>query len=274
MNESLPKTLWQLQMFRRSMKKQQKLRALLEMIRDTAELSCLLVTHGDNNGALNWHFKQLGGEWTWADFEAESAEQIGAVTGDPVVQFRKDVPENPFASDQFDIVVSIDVHEHLEKPAEFNRLLSRIVKPGGQVVVTVPNGDRTLLAVKIKEALGMSTEVYGHRVLGFTADQLKGQLRQVELQPYDHTFYSKFFTEMLELAINFLYVKILARGGDREVMEGQIAPQTENQLRSVGITYRIYSIVYPLLRLISKMDALIPTDYGYAVVVAAEKTES
>lgn len=271
MNHSSSNSPWQLQMFRKTLKKQQKLRTLLEMIRDTAELNCLLVTHGDNNGALNWHFKKLGGEWTWADFEGESADQISAVTGDPVVQLSNDVAENPFASDQFDIVVSIDVHEHLEEPVEFSRLLSTVTKPGGQVVVTVPNGDPGLLAVKIKEALGMSPQVYGHRVLGFTADQLKGQLREAELEPYDHAFYSKFFTEMLELAINFLYVKILAGGGDRELMGGQIAPQTENQIRSVGFTYRIYSIVYPLLRLISMMDAFIPWESGYAVVVVAKK---
>lgn len=271
MNHSSSNSPWQLQMFRKTLKKQQKLRTLLEMIPDTAELNCLLVTHGDNNGALNWHFKKLGGEWTWADFEGESADQISAVTGDPVVQLSNDVAENPFASDQFDIVVSIDVHEHLEEPVEFSRLLSTVTKPGGQVVVTVPNGDPGLLAVKIKEALGMSPQVYGHRVLGFTADQLKGQLREAELEPYDHAFYSKFFTEMLELAINFLYVKILAGGGDRELMGGQIAPQTENQIRSVGFTYRIYSIVYPLLRLISMMDAFIPWESGYAVVVVAKK---
>lgn len=261
-------------MFRRTLKKQQKLRALIEVLRDVAQLECLLVTHGDNNGALNWHFKQLGGEWTWADFESESVEQIRAVTGDPVVRLTKDMAEVPFSADQFDIVVTIDVHEHLEEPGELNRALSRITKPGGQVVVTVPNGDSAMLAVKIKEALGMSPKVYGHRVLGYTADQLRRQLTEAELEPYEHRFYSKFFTEMLELAINFLYVKVLGRGGSREIMEGQIAPQNENQLRSVGMTYRLYSTVYPFIRLLSQMDALIPSEYGYAVVVAAEKPTS
>ena len=48
---------WQIEMFQRSIKKQQKLKALLELLGETTGKKCLLVTCGDNNGALNWHFR-------------------------------------------------------------------------------------------------------------------------------------------------------------------------------------------------------------------------
>ena len=58
---------WQLEMFKRSLKKQQKLQALLDIMGDVSGQRCLLVTCGDNNGALNWHFRTHGGEWSWAE---------------------------------------------------------------------------------------------------------------------------------------------------------------------------------------------------------------
>ena len=77
---------WQLRLFRRSLKKQQKLRTLLKVAGNVDGQKCLLITCGDNNGALNWHFRQHGGIWSWADAERDSIDQINQLTGDPVVE--------------------------------------------------------------------------------------------------------------------------------------------------------------------------------------------
>lgn len=45
----------------------------------------------------------------------------------------------PFADEAFEIVVSIEVIEHVENQFFFWRELARIAKPGGLVVVTTPN---------------------------------------------------------------------------------------------------------------------------------------
>ena len=42
--------------------KQQKLKALLKLLGKTEGKKCLLVTNGDNNGALNWYFREHGGD--------------------------------------------------------------------------------------------------------------------------------------------------------------------------------------------------------------------
>src|SRR5690606_26742175 len=99
-----------LKMFSRSLKKQQKFHALAQLLGNIGSQRCLLITCGDNNGALNWHFKNLGGEWHWADAERESINQISELTGDPVSQMDKNEPSLPFADGYFDIVVTIDVH--------------------------------------------------------------------------------------------------------------------------------------------------------------------
>lgn len=262
---------WQLKMFSRSLKKQQKFHTLARLLGDLTGKSCLLITCGDNNGALNWHFKRLGGTWSWADAERESIQQISELTGDPVAAMDKDAPALPFPDNSFDLVMTIDVHEHLPYPERVNRELYRLAKPGGRVIVTTPNGDETKLAVRIKHLIGMRKEDYGHFVVGYDIPDLQQQLGGVGLKPGRTSSYARFFTEMLELGINFAYVKILARRSKAKVEKGQIAPLNKNQLKSVERTYKLYSLLYPFMLVISQLDRLLWFRRGYAVIVEATK---
>jgi len=258
---------WQLQMFRRSLKKQLKLEALLKMTGDVSGKKCLLITCGDNTGALNWHFRAHGGDWSWADVTAENLGEMEAFLGEPVQQIT--VGQFAFAADQFDCVVAIDVLEHLPDDQPFLRELDRILKSTGQAVVTVPNGDPHLLANRIKWQLGMTPEVYGHTRAGYTIAQLQTSLRQAGLNPMNSGGYSRFFTEMLELAINFGYVFVLSR---KQQNEGQIAPTSAGELKTHGLAYRLYGLAYPLMRLISNLDRLLPASTNNAVIVTAKKS--
>ena len=270
-SQPVDKESWQLQMFRRSLKKQQKLKALLDVLGNIEGQKCLLITCGDNNGAMNWHFKERGGIWSWADAEHDSIAQISEVTGDEVAEMDKENPNLPFGEHSFDVVMTIDVHEHLEDPEALNRELFRMAQSGGRVIVTTPNGDEKKLGIRIKELVGMRPEDYGHYVIGYDAPQLDQQLTLVGLEPYQEASYSRFFTEMLELAINFTYVKVLSKRSEAKVEKGQIAPQNINQVKSVEKTYRIYSLVYPIFLVLSKLDFLDRSQRCYAVIVAARK---
>ena len=259
---------WQITMFQRSIKKQQKLRALLEMLGQTAGKKCLLITCGDNNGALNWYFRKHGGEWTWADVSGENNDQISRLLNEPVHEFKDD--EFSVPDEQFDCVISIDVLEHLRQDQPFLRELRRVLKPGGKAVVTVPNGDERLLANKIKWRFGMTPEVYGHTRAGYTIPELSDALRQSGLEPNDTGGYSRFMTEMIELAINFGYVRVLAKqhGG---AQPGHIAPVSDGELKTHGLAYRLYSLLFPIARAISLLDHLLPTRMNNAVIVSARK---
>lgn len=262
---------WQLKLFRKSLKKQQKLKALEKILGQNSDRTCLLITCGDNNGAMNWHLRNTGGEWSWADAERDSIAQISEVTGDDVTEMDKDNPSLPFPDNTFDVVITIDVHEHLLKPELVNRELARLVKPGGRVIVTTPNGDEKKLVTRIKLLIGMRPEDYGHYVIGFDVPQLNEQLENVRLNPSQNSSYSRFFTEMLELVINFFYVKILSKRSQAKVEKGQIAPQNLGQVKSVEKTLRLYSFLYPVFLAISKLDFLDRSPRGYAVIVAAKK---
>ncbi len=262
---------WQLRLFRKSLKKQQKLNALSKMLDDDPDRECLLITCGDNNGAMNWHLRNLGGNWRWADAEQDSIAQISEVTGDEVTEMDKDNPSLPFSDNSFDEIITIDVHEHLSNPRLMNQELARLVKPGGKVIVTTPNGNEKKLVVRIKNLVGMRPEEYGHYVVGYDTPQLKEQLEEVQLTPIQDGSYARFFTELLELIINFTYVKLLSKRSEAKVEKGQIAPQNINQVKSVEKTLKLYSFVYPIFLAISKLDFLDRSPRGYAVIVAARK---
>ena len=270
MEASLPKVKepWQLHMFRRALKKQLKLQALLKQLGDVSGQDCLLVTCGDNNGALNWHFRSHGGNWTWADVAGENLMEMGEFLGEKVHHLAE---ENfPFADNQFDRVVSIDVLEHLADDQPFLSELRRVLRPGGKAVVTVPNGDIRLLANQVKWRLGMTPAVYGHTRAGYTLAQLGDSLARAGFEPVGEGGYSRFFTEMVELLINFAYVFVLSRKRDHG-SSGQIAPASASELKTHRGAYRLYALAFPFLRLVSKLDTLLPAGSNNAVIVVAEK---
>jgi 2-polyprenyl-3-methyl-5-hydroxy-6-metoxy-1,4-benzoquinol methylase len=261
---------WQITMFRRSIKKQQKLRALLELLGETIGKKCLLVTCGDNNGALNWFFREHGGEWIWADVSGENNDQIAQLLSEPVQTFKEHDFGIPDA--QFDCVVSIDVLEHLQQDQPFLKEVKRVLKSTGKAVVTVPNGDPKLLANRIKWKLGMTPEVYGHTRAGYTIAELSDSIRTAGLMPQKTGGYSRFVTEMIELVINFGYVRVLSkkRGG---AQPGHIAPVSSGELKTHGMAYKIYSLLFPFAWMISLLDNLFPAKTDNAVIVTAVKLD-
>ena len=268
MTAQSPSLPWQLEMFRRSLKKQLKLDALLKTLGDVSGRQCLLVTCGDNNGALNWHFRARGGTWTWGDVAGENLSEIGELLGEPVHHIQSD--SLPWTDEQFDRVVSIDTLEHLEDDQPFLRELCRVLHPDGQAIVTVPNGDPRLLANRIKWRVGMTPQVYGHTRAGYTVAELRESVQEAGLESTGQGGYSHFFTEMMELAINFGYVFALSRRNGR-AKPGHIAPTSSSELKTHGAAYRLYQLAYPIMRLVSKLDGLLPSTGNCAVIVTAKK---
>lgn len=257
---------WQLAMFRVGLKKQQKLRMLLRLLGPPAGQS-LLITHGDNNGALNHFLRAAGGSWSWAELEPEGIPGMVALLGEDVRLAT--ARRLPFGNATFDRVVAVDVHEHLEDPAQFTVEMERVLVPGGLAIVTTPNGDPRLPVSRLKRRIGMTEAVYGHVVQGFRTEQLAALLSAAGLEPVHRDAYAGFFTELTELAINVAWVRLLSKGGGKT----GIAPRTEDDLRRVRRTYRAYRTIFPFLRAVASLDALVPGRRGYAVAVAARKTE-
>lgn len=261
---------WQLKLFDRSLKKKQKVKILRKYLNNLHGKKCLFITHGDNNGAMNYHIRSWGGTWTWAEFEDANVSSIVELLQEPVIRLDGVDGTLPFEDSTFDEVVVIDCHEHLRDPRLFNAELARVTRSGGQVVVSVPNGDESKLAVRIKRLVGMTEKEYGHLVVGYGIPEMNVMLGETGLKPFSSCTYAKFFTEMLELCVNFAYVKVLSRR-KAKVKEGTIAPTTKEQMRSVAKSLKLYSLIYPFFLSLSQLDALLFNESGYAVIVAARK---
>jgi len=262
---------WQLKLLNKSLKKKLKMKFLRKHAQNLANSKCLLITCGDNNGAMNYRVRGWGGEWTWAELENKSIKEIEELLHEPVIKLDSSTLKFPFADSHFDLVIVIDSHEHLVDPHPFNLEIARITKKGGKVVISVPNGDERKIAVKIKNLVGMTKEEYGHIVVGYEIPTLSSMLEKVGLKTRSSNTYSKFFTEMLELSINYAYVKVLSKKKGTEVEKGTIAPSTKDQLGSVNKSIKLYSLIYPVFFLLSKLDLLLFFRSGYAVVLEAEK---
>ncbi len=261
---------WQLRMYRKSLKKRQKVELLGEMLGPLSDEWCLLVTGGDNNGAINHELRELGGRWAWAEMEAEGVPAMEAFLGETVHLAQP--AALPFPDALFERVVVVDVHEHTDRVEALNAEIARVLAPGGLAIVSTPNGDERLPVARLKKLVGMHPRDYGHLVQGYSEEQLAAMLADAGLEVVGRGAYARFFTELAELAINFAYVKVLSRRARHPpVRTGTIAPSSEGQLRAVRKSYRAYAAVYPLVRAFASLDALVPGSGGYAVAVAARK---
>jgi SAM-dependent methyltransferase len=144
-------TPWQIKMFKKGLKKNLRLKSLRRYLRDIGdEEKCLLATCGDNNGAMNYFLRELGGNWSWADLEDTCIAEMSELLGDPV-SFAAD-EKLPFEDDSFDRVIAIDVHEHVDDPDIITRELHRVtsqwrrIEAGSPYQTRVEDDKRSLRA--------------------------------------------------------------------------------------------------------------------------------
>jgi SAM-dependent methyltransferase len=175
-----PDTPWQLRMYRKSLKKRQKVEMIAEMLGPLRNEWCLLVTGGDNNGAINHELRSLGGRWAWAEMEPEAVPAMEAFLGESVHAATPSAL--PFPDALFERVVVIDVHEHVADTRPLNDEIARVLAPGGLSIITTPTGDEGLPVARLKRWIGMHPRAYGHVVQGYTQGQLADMLRAAGLR--------------------------------------------------------------------------------------------
>ncbi len=261
---------WQMQMYRKSLKKRQKVELLSKLMGPSAGKRCVMISGHDNNGAMNYEFRAGGGTWTWGQVYDDGIAEMSEFLGDPVAHI--DINKFPWPDNSFDVLIIIDVHEHFSDLDGFNREIARVVAPGGMAIVTTPNGNTSLPVAFVKRHVGMGPEIYGHVVQGYRVNELQKMMSSVGLTPVNWGGYSKFFTESAELAINLAYVKIILKKKEHpDVMVGTIAPTNKKEMAAVQKEMRMYSLIFPFMYLFSLLDKLIPGRGGYAVAVSARK---
>ena len=254
--------------FQKTLKKQMRYEVLKDHLGPIGkDEKCLLLTCGDNNGAMNYYLRELGGEWSWADLEEFCIGEMSDLLGDEVKHADKD--HLPFPDTTFDRVISIDVHEHLEAPGSITAELHRVTKPGGQVIITVPNGDETKLAVKMKTRRRDDQENTGTCGWYCIAGAATAHGGEPHRPCKESTFSRVFLPELLELTINYAYVMVLrrrARPRSRKARSRR-RPRPVKPWRRPSNSIRSY----PAYALLSKLDPALFFTEGYVVVVEGRR---
>jgi SAM-dependent methyltransferase len=252
-------TEWALALFRRSVLKQRKLAEIASMLGPTDGLRCLDL--GSDNGVVSLLLRRAGGRWASADMTEESVASIRELVGGDV--HLVDGRRLPFPDAEFDRVVVVDMLEHVDDDGAFAEELARVLKPGGRLVVNTPHLQDTALR-RLRHRLGQTDERHGHVRPGYTMTALASLLEPRFAVERQRT-YSRAFTELVDTAIQLA----LTRTGKKGSAKGVVV--TGADLKRHGTLFRAYSAVYPVLRAVSRLDALLPRGSGYMLIAAATR---
>ena len=249
---------WAVALFEKSVLKQRKLGEVARLLGPTAGLRCLDL--GSDNGVVSLLLRERGGSWASGDLTEEAVASIRGLVRTDVHLVRGD--RLPFGDTAFDRVAVVDMLEHVPDEEAFVAELARITKPGGRLVVNAPHLKRTWLR-RFRHAIGQTDEKHGHLRPGYTLERLRDLLGgRFELER--HRTYSRFFSELVDTAINWGVERLGKKGSAKGLVV------TGDDVARHRRAFRAYAAVYPLVRAVSRLDALVPAS-GYMLVASARR---
>lgn len=251
---------WPIRLFSKSVLKQRKFKELTTLLGPTLGLHCLDI--GSDNGVISYLFRQRGGTWKSVDLDEHSVSAIKALVGSHAYQVTGD--HTPFSDDEFDRTIIVDFLEHIPDDVAFIKELFRVIKPGGKLIINVPNHKNSLLR-RFRLAIGQTDEKHGHLRPGYTVESLEeilGDYFTLE----SHKTYSKFFSEFVDTMI-VQAVYMLQRNKKEKSKKGALV--TGQDLKKYQSMFRVYSLIYPIVWLVSKLDNLLFFRDGYMLIARA-----
>ncbi len=258
---------WQIRLTAKSIKKKEKLTLLRQSLRfDPVRVGLEL---GCSQGMLSYHIRQSGGFWVSADEDLANLKEAQTLLGQNLVQLRGS--QLPFGDRSFDIVVCPDYLEHVEADDQVLSEVARTLKPEGTLILITPHTGKFFLLHKLRAALGLKLEYFGHKREGYSSRDLEAKLRRSGLQPEKKVTYSRFFSEFLELILNAVYIKFFSRRPAEKRRDGHIRPSSSNEFMARQKVFSLYSFIYPLVWVVSRLDRLLFFQKGYSLVIWARK---
>ena len=250
---------WPILLFKRSVLKQRKFQQITNLLQETQGLQCLDI--GSDNGLVSYLLRQRGGSWKSADLDDKTVQSIRELVQQGVYQI--DGLVTPFRDNEFDRVVIVDFLEHIHTDREFILELFRIMKPNGELIVNVPHLKDSLLR-KFRLAIGQTDEKHGHVRPGYTIDELN-RIMHPQFSIMTHKTYSKFFSECIDTLIT-LGLDIV-KHDKAPSQKGQVV--TRADLSGHRKEFYMYSLLYPVLWFVSRLDTLLFWCSGYMLVAKA-----
>jgi len=259
---------WQIRVARKSIKKRDKLRLLDRTLE--VDPSRVALDIGCAQGTLSWFLRRKGGFWVSADQDMANLRASREILKKNLVRMPAGVL--PFRSEGFDLVTCLDYLEHIDNDAECLREAFRALKPGGRFIVVTPHTGKLFVLHRLRAALGMKLEFYGHKREGYSRKNLAAMLHAAGFEVVRARTYSKFVSELIELGLNVVYMKLAGGPAPSDgLRDGRIKPSSAEEYRAQAGKLRIYAAVYPLVWLVSRLDLLLFFLKGYSIMFWARK---
>lgn len=257
-----PPLPWVLRLYRKSVLKQEKFRAIERFLPTLAGKTCLDV--GGDNGVISYLLRERGGTWHSADLP-EAVESIRKILTENVHRLLG--PQLPFPDEYFDLVVVIDYMEHIQEDRAFVEELFRVLRPGGEVIVNVPHAKGGAVLRPIRLSLGLTDERHGHVRPGYREEELRRLLGEFFTIKQVAT-YSRFFSQAIDTVFGFIHGRF-GGGKGEETSKGIIV--TQKDFESDPKAFLFASLIYPVCQLVVQLNRLAFFTKGYLLLVRAEK---
>ena len=111
-----------------------------EMIQKVAPHGAKILDVAAAQGNFSLKLAEMGYEVTWNDLREELVDYVKLKYERGIVHYK---PGNAFElkfDGQFDVVLITEIIEHVAHPDQFLQAVAVLVKPGGYIVMTTPNG--------------------------------------------------------------------------------------------------------------------------------------
>lgn len=259
---------WQIKLYAASLMKKEKVK-LISKLADFSDKR--IFDLGCSNGTVSHFLKQNGGRWVHADLDRENLVTSRELLGETLFQVGEG--SLPLKERQFDLVVALDVLEHLTDDVKMVDEIRRVLKPQGLVIISTPISGGFFLLNWLKGKLGLTPEIYGHKREGYSLKQLQNLLEENGFNVIHASTYAKFLVELLEILLNVAYTRVNRIKGSR-LRSGAISPSSAFDLNKNSKLFSIYArFIYPLVYLFTRIDKLLWFKTGYATLVVAQRME-
>lgn len=266
------KRQWQLILFNKSIKKKEKLELINRNIPPIKQEDKILDL-GCAKGTISYFLRQKGGKWISADLDWENLKATKELVDENVLQI--DALNLPFKEESLDGIVSLDFLEHIQDDERCFSEIIKLLKPDGWLLLSVPRISNGLILNRIKKYIGLKPSVYGHLREGYADGEILNMVKSENIKVEMITTYSRFFSELVEMLINFLYIFVLKKkNGKKGKRDGNISPGSEADFQAHKKTLKFYSIIYPFTYLLTRLDKLLFFLRGYAILLRGRKEKS
>ncbi len=254
--------LWHIKLFGKSLTKKAKWHQIEQMLGPVNGLCGLDI--GADNGVISYLLRQRGGEWHSVDADPAAVKSIRSLV-DGNVHLMKG-GSLPFDDEYFDIIIIVDMLEHLEEDHAFIRECHRVLKPSGTLIVNVPHLKRLSPLRGLRRLVGLTDAEHGHVRPGYTGPRLFSLLKD-GFDVQESKTYSRFFVEFMDTLIR-MAVRIAGRK-DATGVKGRIVDQ--ERFNTLSKAFHFYSAVYPLMWLVSCFDYLLFFTRGHMLIARTRR---